>query len=114
MKFIVAIVRPFKVTEIVDAMAADPAFPGMTVIECRGFGREKARAHGQADQESTHDFVGGQMILVAVPEANAADVARRLTKVAHTGRPGDGKVFVLPLEAAFRIASGAVDDEALR
>jgi len=114
MKLIVAIVRPFKVTEVVDAMAADPAFPGMTVLECRGFGREKARSHGQANQESTHDFVGGQMILVAVPDASAAGVARRLTQVAHTGRPGDGKVFVVPLESALRIASGVVDDEALR
>ncbi len=114
MKLIVATVRPFKVAEIVDAMAADPAFPGMTVIECRGFGREKAISHGHANQDSAHDFVAGQMILVAAPDAIAAEVARRVTQVAHTGLPGDGKVFVVPLESALRIASGAVDDEALR
>ena len=46
MKLILAIVRPFKVPEILDAVEADPAFPGMTVLDCRGFGREKAVSHG--------------------------------------------------------------------
>jgi len=114
MKLIVAIVRPFKVAEVVDAVEADPAFPGMTVLDCHGFGREKTAPHRRVPEEDLKNFVGRKAILVAAPDNEAAGVSQRIAQVAHTGRPGDGKVFVLPLETALRIATGEAGDEALR
>lgn len=114
MKLIVAVVRPFKVTEIVDAVEADGAFPGMTVLECRGFGREKSAPHEHARDEDLTDFVDRRVLLVAAPAAVAPAIMERLAALAHTGRPGDGKVFVVPLEAALRIASGESGEAALR
>jgi len=114
MKLIVAIVRPFKVAEIVDAVEADPAFPGMTVIGCRGFGREKTAPHEHVPGEDVQDFVERQALIVAAPDHEAVAVAQRIAQVAHTGQPGDGKVLVLPLEAAVRIATGETGDDALQ
>lgn len=114
MKLIVAIVRPFKVAEIVDAVEADSVFPGMTVLDCRGFGREKSRPHQHVPGEDVTDFVDRQALLVAVPEAQAEAVVERLARVARTGQPGDGKIFVVPVEAAWRIATGETGEDALR
>lgn len=114
MKLIVAVVRPFKVAEIVDAVERDAAFPGMTVLDCRGFGRGKTVPHQHRPEEDVTDFVDHQAIIVAVPESAAAGVAQRIAQVAHTGQPGDGKVFTLPLEAALRIANGETGEAALR
>lgn len=113
MKLIVAIVRPFKVAEIVDAMEADPSFPGMTVLECRGFGREKSAPGLHLPAEALTDFVGREAILIAVADADVDRVAQRLAQVARTGKPGDGKLFVVPLDAALRIATGETGDDAL-
>ena len=114
MKLIVAIVRPFKVAEIVDAIEADPAFPGMTVLDCRGFGREKTAPHEHVPEEDFKDFVDRQAVIVAAPDAQAPGVVQRIAQLAHTGQPGDGQVFLLPLEVALRIATGETGDEALR
>ena len=114
MKLIVAFVRPFKLAEIVDAVEADPAFPGMTVLDCRGFGREKTAPHEHVPGEDVTDFVDRQAVIVAAPDGDAVAVAHRIAQVARTGQPGDGKVFVLPLEAALRIATAETGDEALR
>ena len=114
MKLILAIVRPFKVPEILDAVEADPAFPGMTVLDCRGFGREKAVPHRHVAEEDIQDFVDRQAVVVAANDAQAMSIAQRIAQVAHTGRGGDGKVLILPLEAALRIATGEAGEEALR
>lgn len=114
MKLIVAIVRPFKVAELVDAIERDPAFPGMTVVDCRGFGREKTAPHQRVPDEEFKDFVNRQAVIVAAPDDQAAAIAQRIADVARTGQPGDGKVFVVPLESAQRIATGESDDQALR
>ena len=114
MKLIVAIVRPFKVAEIVDAIEVDQAFPGMTVLDCRGFGREKTAPHAHVPEEDFKDFVDRAAVIVAAPDAQAIGIAQRIAQVARTGKPGDGKVFVLTLDAALRIATGESGDEALR
>ena len=114
MKLILAIVRPFKVAEIVDAVDADSAFPGMTVLDCRGFGREKTAAHEHVAGEELKDFVDRQVVMVAAPDRSAVAIAQRIAQVARTGQPGDGKVFVLSLETALRIATGETGDAALR
>jgi len=74
MKLIVAIVRPFKVAEIVDAIESDPAFPGMTVLDCRGFGREKTAPHEHVPEEDFKDFVDRQAVIVAAPDTLAVGV----------------------------------------
>lgn len=114
MKLIIAIVRPFKVAEIVDAVEADSTFPGMTVLDCRGFGREKTAPHEHVPGEELKDFVDRQVVIVAAPDGSAVAVAERLAQVASTGQAGDGKVFVLSLEAALRIATGETGEDALR
>ena len=114
MKLIVAIVRPFKVAEIVDAIEASPAFPGMTVLDCRGFGREKTAPHQHVPEEDFKDFVDRQAVIVAAPDAQAVEVAQRIAQVARTGQPGDGKVLVVPIETALRIATGETGEDALR
>jgi nitrogen regulatory protein P-II 1 len=114
MKLIIAIIRDFKVPEVIDAVEQDPAFPGMTVLDCRGFGREKSRPHRHEPGEELNDFVDRKAVLVAAPAELADGIARRIEQLAHTGQPGDGKVFVLPLSAAIRIATGERDEDALR
>ena len=114
MKLIVAIVRPFKVAEIVDAIEADPAFPGMTVLDSRGFGREKTSPHEHVPGEDIKDFVDRQVVVIAAPDTQAGEIAQRIARVARTGRPGDGKVFVLPLEATLGIATGESAADAMR
>ena len=114
MKLIVAIVRPFKVAEIVDAVGAYTTFPGMTVLNCYGFGREKTMPHQHGSEEDLTDFVERRTIVVAAPDAEAAKVAERIAHVARTGKPGDGKVFVVTLDSAVRIATGETGDTALK
>lgn len=113
MKLIVAIVQPFKVPELVDAIEDRGRFPGMTVLDCRGFGRGISTAHLPGAGVDVSDFARRMMILVMAPDAETPGIADWIAKVAHTGRPGDGKVFVVPIEAAIRIASGERDEEAL-
>jgi len=114
MQLIVAIVRPFKVVEIVDAVEADAQFPGMTVMDCRGFGREKTRPHQHVPHEDLTDFVDHKAILVAAADDQAEAIARRIEALARTGQPGDGKVFVVPLAGAVRIETGERGEAALR
>lgn len=112
MKLIVAIVKPFKVTELVDALRQEPGFPGMTVLNGRGFGRRRP-SMSQANQGQVHDFLAHEVVLVATPDAQAERLAARMAQLAHTGRPGDGKVLVLPLEAAIAITTGEQGEASL-
>lgn len=113
MKLIIAVLRSFKVSELVDAVEADPRFPGITVLSSRGFGREKTAPHQHSPEEDVTDFVDNQTILIAVPDRQADDIVRRIEAVARTRQPGDGKVFVVPLTEAVRIASGERGEAAL-
>lgn len=114
MKLIVAMVRPFKVTAIVDAISPETDFPGLTVVESRGFGRKKTAPHAHTAAEDLHDFDEGATLLVAAPDDAVRKVCAIIERMAHTGRPGDGKIFVLPIEDAVRIATGERLDAALR
>ncbi len=114
MQLIIAIIRPFKVAELVDAVAGDGAFPGMTVLPCRGFGREKTAPHAAVPVEELLDFVDHSLVLIAAPDAAVAPLRARLIEVVRTGRSGDGKVLIVPLSDAQRIATGEVGEAALR
>ena len=114
MKLICAIVKPFKVPELVDAFSRAGPFPGMTVVECRGFGREKTVATSPSRRETDEDFTDHQLVLIAAPAAAVASIVERLMSVAHTGQPGDGKLFVLPMEEAIALTTRERGEGALR
>ena len=114
MKLICAIVKPFKVPELVDAFSRSGPFPGMTVVECRGFGREKTLVGGPSARETDEDFTDHRLVLIAAPATAVASITGRLIAVAHTGQPGDGKVFVLPLEEAIALTTHERGESALQ
>jgi nitrogen regulatory protein PII len=113
MKLILAIVKPFKVTEILDAVGRDATFPGMTVCDVRGFGREKTEPGEHTRQEDLRDFTEHCLLIVGSPEVLVEQVMEKIRSVAHTGTAGDGKIFVLDLEEAVRIATGERGTSAL-
>lgn len=114
MKLVLAIVKPFKVTEIVDAVANDPLFPGLTTFEVRGFGSKKTAPHEHTRDEDLRDFTPHAAVMVASPDDRVSEIVEVLRQVAHTGLAGDGKIFVLDLEEAVRIATGDRGEDALQ
>lgn len=113
MKLIVAVVKPFKVAELVDAFRSEPGFPGMTVLQGGGFGREWARPHQHSPTEDLSDFSAHNLILVGVSDEQAEAIIERIAEIAHTGQPGDGKLFVVPLDQAIALRTGERDEAAL-
>lgn len=112
MKLIIAIIKPFKL-EDVKAALAEAGVEGMTVTEVKGFGRQKGHTEVYRGSEYTVDFVPKVKIEVAVNEEVAAKAVAAISNAAKTGKIGDGKVFVLPLESVLRIRTGETDDTAL-
>ena len=102
MKLIIAIIKPFKVEEVKEALAA-AGIEGMTVTEVKGFGRQKGHTEIYRGSEYTVDFLPKVKIEVAVSDDTAAKAVDTIAKAAKTGKIGDGKIFVLPLEEVVRI-----------
>ncbi len=112
MKKIEAIVKPFKLEEVKDALA-EVGVVGMSVSEVKGFGRQKGHTEIYRGSEYTVDFLPKVKIETVVADA-AVDVAiKAITKAAGTGKIGDGKIFVLPIEQAIRIRTGESGGEAI-
>ena len=111
MKLIMAIIKPFKLEEVRDALSAI-GVQGMTVCEVRGFGRQKGQTEIYRGAEYTTSFVPKVRIDVAVAEGLAPRVIEAIQHSAATGSIGDGKIFVLDLEQAVRIRTGELDDAA--
>ena len=112
MKLIKAIVKPFKLEEVKDALA-EIGIEGMTVSEVKGFGRQKGHTEIYRGSEYTVDFLPKSMVEVAVTDDQADKVVDKIIEAANTGKIGDGKVFVLPVENAIRIRTGERGDEAV-
>ena len=102
MKLIVAIIKPFKLEEVKEALA-EIALQGMTVTEVKGFGRQKGHTEVYRGSEYTVDFLPKVKIEIVVPDEIVAKVVAAVVKSAKTGKIGDGKVFVMPIEEAVRI-----------
>jgi nitrogen regulatory protein P-II 1 len=102
MKLIIAIIKPFKLEEVKEALAA-AGIEGMTVTEVKGFGRQKGHTEIYRGSEYTVDFLPKVKIEVAVGSDVAGKAVETITKAAKTGKIGDGKVFVLPLDEVVRI-----------
>ncbi|MFT4702660.1 MAG: nitrogen regulatory protein P-II 1 [Bradymonadia bacterium] len=113
MKKIEAIIRPFKLDEVKDALERTDVH-GMTVSEVRGFGRSGGKASIFPGAEYVVDFVPKLKVEVVVPDDRVRDVLDAIVDAAFTGEEGDGKVFVLPVDEAIRIRTNETGADALR
>lgn len=112
MKMITAIIKPFKLDDVREALA-DVGIQGVTVTEVKGFGRQKGHTELYRGAEYVVDFLPKLKLEIAVTEEQVEDVVRTIQETAHSGKIGDGKIFVSPLEQVVRIRTGELDDEAL-
>ena len=112
MKKIEAIIKPFKVDEVKKALN-EAGVTGMTVLEVKGFGRQKGHTEVYRGAEYVVDFIPKVKIEAAVPAELVPAVVERILTAARTGKIGDGKIFVYDLEEAIRIRTGERGKEAL-
>ena len=112
MKLITAIVKPFKLDDVREALS-DIGVQGITVTEVKGFGRQKGHTELYRGAEYVVDFLPKVKIEVAVAEAVVEQTIEAITKAANTGKIGDGKVFVAPLEQVIRIRTGETGEDAI-
>jgi nitrogen regulatory protein P-II 2 len=112
MKWITAIIKPFKLDEVRQAIA-DIGVQGITVTEVQGFGRQRGHTELYRGAEYRVDFVPKTKIELAVDDSVCDQVVEAITNIARTGRIGDGKVFVFGLDQAVRIRTGEMGSEAI-
>src|SRR4051794_23565058 len=112
MKKIEAIIKPFKLEEVKDALSA-AGIEGMTVTEVKGFGRQKGHTEIYRGSEYTVDFLPKVKLEVAVADEIAGKAIEAIVKAAKTGKIGDGKVFVVPLDEVIRIRTNERGEAAL-
>ena len=112
MKLITAIIKPFKLDEVREALSAI-GVQGITVTEVKGFGRQKGHTELYRGAEYVVDFLPKVKIEAAVSEGVVDQVVEAIEKAARTGKIGDGKVFVQSLEQVIRIRTGETGDAAL-
>ena len=102
MKLIIAIIKPFKLEEVKDALA-EIGIEGMTVTEAKGFGRQKGHSENFRGSEYTVDFLPKIKIEIAIGDELATKTVEAITKAARTGKIGDGKIFIIPLTDVIRV-----------
>ena len=112
MKLVKAIIKPFKLEEVKEALA-EIGVEGMTVTEVKGFGRQKGHTEIYRGSEYTVDFLPKVMIDVAVSDEIVGKTVEAIKHAAKTGKIGDGKIFVLPIEEAIRIRTDESGDAAI-
>jgi nitrogen regulatory protein P-II 1 len=112
MKLIEAIIKPFKLDEVKEALNA-LGIEGITVSEVKGFGRQKGHTELYRGAEYVVDFIPKVKLEIAVVDELVQKVVETIEMTAKTGRIGDGKIFILPLEDAVRIRTGEKGDEAI-
>ena len=112
MKLITAIIKPFKLDDVREALA-DNGVQGITVTEVKGFGRQKGHTELYRGAEYVVDFLPKVKLEVAVDDGMTEQVIEAIVQVANTGKIGDGKIFVTPLEQVIRIRTGETDKDAV-
>jgi nitrogen regulatory protein P-II 1 len=112
MKIVVAVIKPFKLDEVKDALKAT-GIQGLTIGEVQGFGRQGGHTETYRGAEYTIDFVPKIRLEVLVEDGDAAQVVETIVESARTGRIGDGKVWTLPVEDLVRIRTGERGSEAI-
>lgn len=113
MKEVKAFIQPIKLSAVTQALQDIPGFPGMTVSECRGFGKEKGKDSPHRVIEDLIDYVPKARIEVMLRDELVDSVVEAITKTAHTGKAGDGKIFVYNIERAVRIKTLEEGEEAI-
>ncbi len=112
MKIVIAIIKPFKLDEVKEALQ-DLGVQGMTVSDARGFGRQRGHTEVYRGAEYQVDFVPKVRVEVIVDDDEVQGVVDAILKSARTGKIGDGKIFVVDVEAALRVRTGEVGEDAL-
>jgi nitrogen regulatory protein P-II 2 len=112
MKMIIAIIKPFKLDDVREALTP-LGVQGLTVTEVKGFGRQKGQTEIYRGAEYHVSFLPKVKIEVVVPSDLADQVVEAIAKSAHTGKIGDGKIFMLDIERAMRIRTGELDAAAI-
>ncbi|MGO4702905.1 P-II family nitrogen regulator [Dyella sp. 2RAB6] len=112
MKLVVAIIKPFKLDDVREALA-EVGVQGITVTEVKGFGRQKGHTELYRGAEYVVDFLPKIKLEVAVADDQLDRVVEAISQAARTGKIGDGKIFVSTLEQVIRIRTGELDNDAL-
>ena len=112
MKKIEAIIKPFKMEDVKEALA-EVGIEGMTVSEVKGFGRQKGHTEIYRGSEYTVDFLPKVKLEIGVDDDQVTKAIDAITKAAHTGKIGDGKIFIVPIEEVVRIRTNERGSEAL-
>lgn len=112
MKKIEAIIKPYKVDEVKEALQ-EVGVTGMSVIEAKGFGRQKGHTEIYRGSEYTVDFLPKSKLELVVEDDKVDEVIEAITNAARTGKVGDGKIFVSDIQKAIRIRTGDLNEEAL-
>jgi nitrogen regulatory protein PII len=112
MKLVIAIIKPFKLDDVRQALA-DVGVKGVTVTEVKGFGRQRGHTELYRGAEYVVDFLPKMKVEVAIDDELLEQVIEALSNTARTGKIGDGKIFVLPLEQVIRIRTGETGPEAV-
>jgi nitrogen regulatory protein P-II 2 len=112
MKLVVAVIKPFKLDEVRQALT-EIGVHGMTVTEVKGYGRQKGHTEVYRGAEYLVNFLPKLRIEIGVPSSLADQAVAAITKSARTGQIGDGKIFVTPMDHARRIRTGETDADAL-
>ncbi len=111
MREIKAIIRPDRLADVVHALRQIPGMPGLTMSVVQGFGR--GGAHDQPHTAESSGEAQFAQVETVVPVALVQQVIETIQRAAHTGRPGDGKVFVIPVEQVMRVSTGEQDEKAI-
>ena len=112
MKLVIAVIKPFKLDEVRDALTR-AGIQGMTVSEVKGYGRQKGHTEIYRGSEYTVDFLPKVKIEIVLTDELASRAVDVITQAAKTGKIGDGKIFIMPIEKAVRIRTGETDVDAL-
>ena len=112
MKMVTAIVKPFKLDEVREALSAI-GVQGVTVTEVKGFGRQKGHTELYRSAEYVVDFLPKVKVEVVVKDADVERCIEAIVKAAKTGKIGDGKIFVTPVEQVVRIRTGEINEDAV-
>ena len=112
MKMVTAVIKPFKLDDVREALSSI-GVQGITVSEVKGFGRQKGHTELYRGAEYVVDFLPKVKIEVAIDDQMVDQVIEAITKTANTGKIGDGKIFVMPVEQVIRIRTGETGSDAL-
>jgi len=113
MKEIKAIIRPFKLDDVITALHNIEGLPGVTISEIKGFGKSKAKDSEDVIREGLHDYVEKVKLELVVHNDIVAEVVNTIQHIAHTGNPGDGKIFVVDVSNTIKIRTNERGESAI-